>query len=243
VTLSAPVSILVVVERPRRPRTASRTTAVRSCFNPCCGGTTSPTRPAPAPRGGERGFNPCCGGTTSPTADPRHAPGPADRVSILVVVERPRRPQASYEAAKVGEVSILVVVERPRRRRETDGGHPVAGRVSILVVVERPRRLNSTTPDEIRVFEFQSLLWWNDLADRPYARSRRTLLRFQSLLWWNDLADSKVQDYQSALLVFQSLLWWNDLADVARSRAWPRMYLRFQSLLWWNDLADAGGRP
>ena len=169
VTLSAPVSILVVVERPRRPRTASRTTAVRSCFNPCCGGTTSPTRPAPAPRGGERGFNPCCGGTPSPTADPRHAPGPADRVSILVVVERPRRPQASYEAAKVGEVSILVVVERPRRRRETDGGHPVAGRVSILVVVERPRRrdglITSAWPRE----GFQSLLWWNDLADRSPA--------------------------------------------------------------------------
>ena len=211
------VSILVVVERPRRPRRRRSGRRRRRCFNPCCGGTTSPTR---RPRGRRVHVRP---------------------VSILVVVERPRRLDGGWFMNQRKMVSILVVVERPRR--------PAGCRLRNLVV-----------------WEFQSLLWWNDLADGTDAQIRRRRALFQSLLWWNDLADAIADAaVAQAEAEFQSLLWWNDLADgdPARRRLVARLVsilvvverprrpsparrrsgrtTLFQSLLWWNDLADALG--
>src|SRR5688572_8107604 len=64
---------------------------------------------------GRRGFDPCCRGCTSSGA----ADGLGRRrhrlVSILVVVDAPRRAELGAVAAADQRVSILVVVDAPRR--------------------------------------------------------------------------------------------------------------------------------
>jgi len=100
VTLPADqVSILVVVDHGRRPRTerAVLCTHVYS-FNPCCSGSRSSTRPI--------------------LGRSAHA---AVRVSILVVVDHGRRLGKRCPARLITwRVSILVVVDHGRRRGEPD---------------------------------------------------------------------------------------------------------------------------
>ena len=93
-------------------------------------------------------FNPCSGGSASQTAlgTARTA---SQKVSILVLVDRPLKPCLDFASfASSPRVSILVLVDRPlklplsRRRKESRT-------VSILVLVDRP--LKVPTPPSPRL--------------------------------------------------------------------------------------------
>ncbi len=239
----APVSILVVVERPRRPWSWLALGWSRREFQSLLWwNDLADPAGRPRPSGAGRCFNPCCGGTTSPTGRTLlYSLTPYGRFQSLLWWNDLADGRRSGVQAGRPEVSILVVVERPRRPPPVGRGHgpstgfnPCCGGTTSPT----PPIPGASTP----FLEFQSLLWWNDLADpRKTSPIGPRKSRFQSLLWWNDLADrggggpGGGGGGVSILVVVERPRRRDDPGAVAYT------FVLFQSLLWWNDLADLTG--
>ena len=239
-----PVSILVVVERPgqlRRPRRASESC---KCFNPCCRGTAWSTR-----FGGEAGTG-------------------ASTVSILVVVELPGCDSGGKPTRASASRCFNPCCRGTAWSTARHAGWPGPLRqVSILVVVERPGQHGGPTEADKSAFEFQSLLSWNGLVNRPRRLfGARAIGSFNPCCRGTAWSTRLVATSTFGLDMFQSLLSWNGLVNLpgscpspasagcfnpcCRGTAWSTPgpattgcpTSGFQSLLSWNGLVNSGSR-
>ena len=208
------VSILVAVDRPRQPGQPTQSTMLSPVFQSLLRWIGLVNDLASLRHGGYSVcFNPCCGGSASSTR-PVLALQPLMLVfSILVAVDRPRQPHIVSGGPEPARVSILVAVDRPRQRPVPRARAMIV--VSILVAVDRPRQPWS----RLRRLgaEFQSLLRWIGVAGLTpgyaVAQPRPDRPVFQSLLRWIGPSPALAEDVRIDECMFQSLLRWIGLVN------------------------------